>query len=249
MLVKDAGQLVEQCFNHASQLIGQEEMKDRFIEYVFGHYQNQVVEQIGMEAFYVHLEKISLSNCRKDFDIAVEAWFQEKMAQQNEQEYHNFLFQLAKEALTTYQSQSKEQLIEDLTLLLTSSDGFMTRWKAEGNRTTSMYFRFLFRSGIRSYQDIEAFVEAWLMEYPLAFDSYYLREPKRGRPNNPELLKLINLIHEIKPNLTKEDRERIRKIYYYHRKNLTPQAMVEKFRKYMNLKKLLQGQRNLLADS
>lgn len=248
MLVKDAGQLVEQCFNHASQLVGQEEMKDRFIEYVFGYYQNQIVDSIGIDAFYDHLEEINLSNCRRDFDIAVEMWFQEKMNGQSEQEYHNFLFLLAKEAVTTYHSQSKEQLIEDLSLLLTSPEGFMTRWKAAGNRTTSMYFRFLSRSGIRSYQDIETFVETWLMEFPLAFDSYYLREPRRGRPNNPELLKLIDLIYEVKPNLTREDKERVRKIYYYHRKNLTPQAMVDKFRRYLSLKKLLPGQSKLLTE-
>lgn len=245
MLVKDTGELVERCFEGTPQLLNLRELQDAFIRYVFGDYQERVVEALGMDGFYEHLEAIHLVNCRRDFDLAVEEWYRRHFKENHEKEYHDFLFQLAKEAVATYKSQSREKFIQDLTCLLTSPDGFMQRWKAGGDRTTSMYFSYLHRLGIRSYQDIQSFVDTWLMEHPQAFNQEYQlnfqREARRGRPNNPELTRLIEKINELKPDLTKQEKERIRKIYYYHRKSLTRQAMVEKFLKYIKLKALLQS--------
>ena len=83
------------------------------------------------------------------------------------------------------------------------------------------------------------------MEYPGAFEQetqqLFKREVKRGRPNNPGLYKLLERIQELKPDLTKQEKERVRKIYYYHRKSLTTQAMVEKFKQYMRLKASVQN--------
>lgn len=240
LLVKVAEELVERCYEQVSQLLSLAELKEVFIQYVFEEYQELVVAQLGMEGFYEHLEEIQLVNCRKDFDKVVEDWYLKHFQESGSKEYDDFLFQLAKEAIATYQSQSQDELVEDFAFLLTSANGFMYRWKAANERTTSMYFRYLHKLGIRSYQDIQLFVEAWLMEYPEAFNQetqqLFKREVRRGRPNNPGLYKLLERIHELKPDLTAKEKERVRKIYYYHRKSLTTQAMVEKFKQYMRLK-------------
>lgn len=244
MLVKEAEELVERCYEHVSQLLEMPELKEVFIKYVFEIYQDQVIAEVGMDGFYTHLEDLQLVNCRKDFDRVVEQWYQKHFQEREEREYHDFLFQLAKEAIATYHSQTCEELIADLTCLLTSPNGFMSRWKADSNRTTPMYFGYLHRLGIRSYQDIQLFVETWLMEFPDAFNqesqTMFQREVKRGRPNNPGLYRLLERIRELKPDLTQKEKERARKIYYYHRKSLTTQAMVEKFKQYMRLRALIQ---------
>ncbi|MGD8192485.1 hypothetical protein ACQCN2_21150 [Brevibacillus ginsengisoli] len=240
MLVKGAEELVERCYEDVSQLLSLSELKEVFIKYVFEDYQDLAVAELGLDGFYDHLEDIQLVNCRKDFDHVVEEWYLKHFQDSGAKEYDDFLFQLAKEAIATFRSQTREELVEDLSCLLTSSNGFMSRWKVANEQTTSMYFRYLHRLGIRSYQDIQLFVETWLMEYPEAFNQetqqLFQREARRGRPNNPGLYKLLERIQELKPNLTKKEKERIRKIYYYHRKSLTTQAMVEKFKQYMRLK-------------
>jgi hypothetical protein len=92
--------------------------------------------------------------------------------------------------------------------------------------------------GIRTYRDIEAVVDMWLLEHPNAFDKkqqqLFARPPRRGRPNNVELSLLLEMACQIKPELTSQERERIRKIYYYHRKTLTMREMMEKFKKYIS---------------
>ncbi|TGU81371.1 hypothetical protein EN829_063675, partial [Mesorhizobium sp. M00.F.Ca.ET.186.01.1.1] len=61
----------------------------------------------------------------------------------------------------------------------------------------------------------------------------FANPPRRGRPNNVELALLIELAAKVKPEMTQQERERLRKIYYYHRKSLTVREMVEKFEKYI----------------
>ncbi len=241
MLAKNAGELVERCCKQADGLLGKEELKDAFISYVFSTYQDEVVARYGWEAFYEHLEQIALVNCRKDFDQAVEEWYARKNKQRIRKTcYHDVLFSLVKETVATCRPDSREQLVNELTRVLTSSDGYMSKWKTRRKRTLANYYSHLGRMGIRSYGDIIALADAWLMEHPSAFDKehqQYLALPsRRGRPNNVELLSLLRKVHEMKRSLSLREKERIRKIYYYYRSSLTALEMIEKFKLYISSK-------------
>jgi hypothetical protein len=239
MLAKSAIELVNRCFDEANRLFSLEELKERFIAYVFGSYQEDVVFHFDLDRFYEHLEDIQLSNCRKDFDKAVEDWYLLQYGSEHESaNYHDILFTLVKEAVVINQPDNREELIRDVTKLLTLPTGFMSRWRNEQQRTLSMYFKYLMKLGIRTYRDIEAVVDMWLLEHPNAFDKkqqqLFAKPPRRGRPNNVELSLLLEMAYQYKPELTFQERERIRKIYYYHRKTLTMREMMEKFKKYIS---------------
>jgi len=138
-----------------------------------------------------------------------------------------------------YQSQNRISLIRDVTKLLTIPSGFISRWKngLQRERSLPTYFKYLMKLGIRSQEDIESLVDMWLLEYPNAFDKkqqqLFANPPRRGRPNNVELALLIEMATNVKPEMTSQERERLRKIYYYHRKSLTIREMVEKFKNYL----------------
>ncbi len=237
MLVNSAVELVNRCYEQRNSLFTLQELKDDFISFVFGSYQDEVVITYGLDRFYEHLEHLELTNCRKDFDKAVEDWFLLYYGCQNEEaNYHDILFALVKEAIVTNLSESRQALIRDVTKLLTTPAGFMSRWRGEQDRTLQNYFQYLNRLGIRTYEDIEAIVDMWLLENPNAFDKkqqQLFAKSRRGRPNNVELSLLFEMAYQLKPELTPQERERIRKIYYYHRKSLTMREMMEKFKKYI----------------
>ncbi|GAA4721494.1 hypothetical protein [Brevibacillus fulvus] len=238
MLANSAMELVDRCYEHHQGLLDLEEFKGAFISYVFEVYQAEVVAMIGHDAFYDHLEELNLANCRKDFDAAVDEWFLRQYGSKREEDgYHDLLFALVKTTVAHCHSRSREELIHDLTKYLTTPTGFMARWKNRKARTSSMYFRYLMKLGIRTHLDIELLVDSWLIEHPHAFhqraQQMMDQPPRRGRPNNLELSLLFDEIHQVKPELTPRERERIRKIYYYHRKQLTLAAMVEKFKQYL----------------
>jgi len=56
-----------------------------------------------------------------------------------------------------------------------------------------------------------------------------------------ELALLQDMVSQVKQELTPQERERLRKIYYYHRKSLTMKEMVEKFKKYLLTKENQKG--------
>jgi hypothetical protein len=251
MLAQSAMELVGRCYERNQRLFTLDDLKQEFITYVFEIYQEEVVAAYGLEAFYEHLESLQLTNCRKDFDTAVEEWYLVQYGSVSEQTgYHDVLFALVKEAIAVYQPSTREELIRDVTRLLTSPAGFMAKWRNEKQRTIGMYFRHLMKLGIRTYADIEALIDMWLIEHPNAFDERLQRllsKPnRRGRPNNLELSILFEKVYELKPELTRQEKERIRKIYYYHRKNLTTLAMVEKFKNYVMMKSPLNNQNGMI---
>lgn len=247
MLAESTMELVGRCFDWNQRFISLDELKQEFITFVFEIYQEEVVATYGLEAFYEHLESLKLTNCRKDFDTAVEEWYLIQYGSICEQGgFHDILFTLVKEAISVYQPSTREELIGDVTRLLTSPTGFMAKWRSEKQRTIGMYFRHLMKLGIRTYADIETLIDTWLIEHPDAFDErlqrLLVKPSRRGRPNNLELSILFEKVYELKPELTAQEKERIRKIYYYHRKNLTTLAMVEKFKNYVLMKSLLNNQ-------
>ncbi|MGZ0051296.1 hypothetical protein [Brevibacillus gelatini] len=242
MLAKSAIELVNRCYQKTNGLkfLSLEELKEAFIVYVFGEYQEEFMVQYDLEEFYEHLNQLQLTNCRRDFDKAVEEWYiVEYGSGYSDANYHDILFTLVKEAVVQYQSPNRTALIRDVTKLLTMPDGFVARWKSGMLKERSLphYFRYLMKLGVRSQKDIETLVDMWLLEYPNAFDKkqqeLFANPPRRGRPNNVELALLIDLAAKVKPEMTRQERERLRKIYYYHRKSLTVREMVEKFEKYI----------------
>lgn len=241
VLAQNSMELVSRCYEHINGLIEKEELKKAFVTYVFHNYQQEVVPLYGLDAFHEHLEEIQLSNCRKDFDTAVEEWYRCAHGDEQEaQQYHDILFSLVRETIVTYRPSCKEELLRDLTKLLTSPDGFIARWRKELKRSVRSYYQYLMKLGIRSYKDIESLVEMWLIEYPNSFDKrqqqLFAKPPRRGRPNNAELSYLFEKAYEWKPSLTPQEKERIRKIYYYHRKSMTAIDMIEKFKHYVTAK-------------
>ncbi|MGN7472132.1 hypothetical protein [Brevibacillus sp. SAFN-007a] len=242
MLAKSAIELVNRCYQETNSLnlVSLEEMKEVFIAYVFGDYQEKFTVQYDLEEFYEHLNQLKLTNCRRDFDKAVEEWYiVEYGSGYNAANYHDILFTLVKEVVVQYQSQNRTSLIRDVTKHLTMPDGFVARWKSGLLKGYSLphYFQYLMKLGVRSQVDIETLVDMWLLEYPNAFDKkqqeLFANPPRRGRPNNVELALLIDLAAKVKPEMTPQERERLRKIYYYYRKSLTVREMVEKFEKYI----------------
>lgn len=241
MLVENSLELVERCYEQQSRLLGKEELKQAFIDYVFTSYQEEVLAQYDLDEFYRHLEDLKLSNCRRDFDNAVERWYAAQCAHPaKEAAFHPLLYSLVKETVATRKPRCREELVKALTLFLTSPDGYMKRWQKGTERTKLMYFRHLHKLGIRVYQDIEALVDVWLIECPTAFDQqqqeYFARPTRRGRPHNLELSRLMEKAYELKPELTPQERERVRKIFYYHRHTLSLPAMTQKVAKYVSMK-------------
>lgn len=241
MLVQNSWELVERCYLQTPGLWRTEDFKDAFIAFVFGQYQEEVLENGDAETFYEHLEELKLTNCRSDFDFAVESWLEARgLEEDNSTCYDNQLFNLVKEAVAIYRPTCRQQLIQDLTHYLTSPSGFMMKWKQANDKSTHTYYQFLHKSGIRFNSDIEALIDAWLIEYPAAFEvsqqKFFLRPARRGRPNNLELSLLMEKAYEIKPELTRKEKERIRKIFYYHRGSLSISGMFEKFKKYIESK-------------
>lgn len=241
MLVENSLELVERCYEQQSRLLGKEELKQVFIDYVFTSYQEEVLAQYDLDEFYRHLEELNLANCRRDFDNAVEQWYEAQCTQPaKEVAFHPLLYSLVKETVATHKPRCREELVKSLTLFLTSPDGYMKRWQKGTGRTKLMYFRHLHKLGIRVYQDIEALVDVWLIEYPTAFDQqqqeYFARPSRRGRPHNLELSQLLAKAYELKPELTPRERERVRKIFYYHRHTLSLPAMTQKVERYVTMK-------------
>lgn len=240
MLANSAIELVNRCYVETNKLVSLEELKETFISFVFGNYQEEVVISYGLEEFYEHLDRLQLTNCRRDFDRAVEEWYTVQYGSEaQEANYHDILFTLVKEAVVQYQSQNRTALIRDVIKLLTLPDGFIARWKSGNVRQRSLqaYFKYLLKLGIRSQEDIESLVDMWLVEYPNAFDKkqqqLFANPSRRGRPYNVELALLVEMASKYKPEMTAQERERLRKIYYYHRKSLTMREMVEKFKNYI----------------
>ncbi|MFM1655038.1 hypothetical protein ACI7RC_23530 [Brevibacillus sp. B_LB10_24] len=238
MLAKNACELVGRFFEQCNGVLEKEQLKQGFIHYVFSTYQEQVVAAYDLDFFHDHLVELRLSNCRKDFDLAVEEWYATYCECDIEgEDYHDLLFQLVKEIVIHYKPQSRDELVKDMSLYLTSPDQYMERWRGK-ERTASMYFQYLYKLGIRTYLDIEAVVDAWLIEHPDAFDEHHqnllAQPPRRGRPNNLELAVLMEKAQEMKPGLTEREKERMRKIYYYHRNTLTTLGMIEKFKNYID---------------
>lgn len=238
MLVQNYYELVDRCVEHRGGLLDLDQLKKAFVDYVFGVYQQEVLAEYDLDAFYEHLEQIGLKHCRKDFDWAVEQWYAFHHGwKDNTAGYHDCLFGLVKEVVATYQPACREELVSWMTYTLTDPSAFMSKWRCGGRYTVAMYFEYLHKLGIRTYRDIESLVDSWLVECPRAFDKHqqeYFRQPsRRGRPNNVELLALQKQLLEVKPVLTRREKERIRKIYYYYRKKLSTQDMVEKCRRYL----------------
>lgn len=241
VLAQSSMELVSRCYHQIDRLIEQEELKNTFVSYVFEIYQEEVVSQYGLDAFHEHLEAIQLSNCRKDFDSAVEQWYLRQYGSEQEgKHYHDILFSLVRETIVTYRPSSREELLHDVTKLLTSPDGFIARWRKELQRSLRSYYQYLLKLGIRSYRDIESLIDTWLIEYPNSFDKkqqqLFAKPARRGRPNNLELSSLFEKAYEWKQSLTPQEKERIRKIYYYHRKTMSTLEMIEKFKDYVMAK-------------
>lgn len=240
MLAKSAIELVNRCYEETNRLVSLEELKESFIEFVFGSYQEAFVARYDLEYFYEHLVQLQLTNCRRDFDKAVEEWYMVQYGcSSKEANYHDILFTLVRETIVQYQSPNRSALIRDVTKILTLPSGFIERWRSGHMQEPSLssYFKYLMRLGVRSHEDIESLVDMWLVEYPNAFDKkqqqLFANPPRRGRPNNVELALLVDMATKFKPELTVQERERLRKIYYYYRKSLTTREMVEKFKNYI----------------
>ncbi|WP_400161811.1 hypothetical protein ACAF76_020810 [Brevibacillus sp. TJ4] len=240
MLAKNSVELVNRCYDETKSLVSLAVFKESFITFVFGRYQEEVIRKYSLEKFYEHLDELKLTNCRRDFDKAVDEWYMVQYGSDSSNaNYHDILFALVKEAIVEYHSPDRTALIRDVTKLLTVPDGFISRWqKGQMNdQSLTAYFRYLLKLGIRSQEDIETLVDMWLVEYPKAFDKkqqqLFANPPRRGRPNNVELALLVDMASQWKPEMTTQERERLRKIYYYHRKALTIREMVEKFKNYI----------------
>lgn len=243
VLAKSAIELVNRCYEETNRLVSLEELKESFIVFVFGDYQDEFLTLYDLEDFYAHLDQLQLTNCRRDFDKVVEDWYIIQYGSvASDTNYHDILFTLVKEAVVQYQSLNRTALIRDVTKLLTMPTAFVARWQNGFLRESSLptYFKYLMKLGIRSHEDIETLVDMWLVEYPNAFDKkqqqLFANPPRRGRPNNVELALLIEMAYKFKPEMTSQERERLRKIYYYHRKSLTVREMVEKFKNYISSK-------------
>ncbi|RAP27194.1 hypothetical protein EEL31_19060 [Brevibacillus laterosporus] len=241
MLASDSLELVERCYEQICSLLEKEELKSKFIDYVFADYQEEVVAEHDSDFFYQHLQKLQLVHCRKDFDQAVEDWYEKKWTSSNRSSgFHSVLFSIVRRTIGMYEVRNKQELIKYVTQVLTNSNEYMKKWQSKGNRTKVMYFHYLDKLGIRNFKDIEALVESWLLENPLAFDeyqqAYYQRPIRRGRPNNVQLSRLIDQIERMKPVLNRTERERIRKIFYYYRNQLEIDDMVSKFLNYVEAK-------------
>lgn len=243
MLAKNAVDLVNLCYEETNCLVSLDRLKESFIAFVFGNYQEAFVHRFDLEKFYEHLDQLNLTNCRRDFDKAVDEWYMIQYGcDSKDANFHEILFNLVKEAIVEYQSQNRADLIRDVTKLLTLPTGFIARWQSgyRNERALPNYFKYLMKLGIRSLEDIETLVDMWLVEYPNAFQKkqqqLFANPPRRGRPNNVELALLVEKASQLKPELTSQERERLRKIYYYHRKTLTLREMVEKFKKYISSK-------------
>lgn len=241
MLAKSAVELVNRCFEETNSLLSLEILKESFIAFVFGNYQEEFILSYDLEKFYEHLDQLRLTNCRRDFDKAVEEWYMVQYGcDTQEANFHDILFALVKETIVEHQSQNRLELIRDVTKMLTLPNGFILRWQNGhmNDPTLSTYFKYLMKLGLRSKEDIEVLVDMWLVEYPNAFDKkqqqMFANPPRRGRPNNVELALLIEKATQIRPEMTSQEKERLRKIYYYHRKTLTLREMVEKFRNYLS---------------
>jgi len=246
MLAQDSFELIERCYQQSNCLIEKEEFKQKFIEFVFTDYQEEVVKQYGLDMFFEHLEDLKLSHCRKDFDLAVEEWYEFCCSRSADSpHFHDNLFHIVKEVVSTEQPKKKEDLMQSVTVHLTSPEGLMKKWRVNESKSISKYFKHLDRLGIKKYEDIEALIEAWLMEFPNAFDpeqqKRFNKQTRRGRPNNVELCLLVEKVQEIKPDLSKVEKERLRKIYYYYRKTLTTLGMLEKFLTYISAKSEREG--------
>lgn len=241
VLVKSAVELVNRCYEETNSLVSLGVLKESFIAFVFGKYQEEVIHKYNLEKFYDHLDQLQLTNCRRDFDRAVDEWYMVQYGSDSDSaHFHDILFTLVKEAIVEYHSPNRAALICDVIKLLTVPTGFIARWQKgqinDGSLTA--YFRYLLKLGLRSQEDIETLVDMWLIEYPNAFDKkqqqLFANPPRRGRPNNVELALLIDMASQWKPEMTSQERERLRKIYYYHRKTLTIREMVEKFKNYIS---------------
>ncbi|WP_232699073.1 hypothetical protein [Brevibacillus daliensis] len=237
MLATNSFELVERCYGQICDLMEMEEMKLKFIDYVFSDYQDEVLKKYDVDFFFEHLNRLQLIQCRKDFDLAVEAWYEKKSIKPTKNNgFHSKLFALVKRTIGMYQAKDKHELVKYVTQVLTSNE-FMAKWQENGQKSKAMYFQYLDRLGVRSYQDIESLVEVWLIENPQAFDEYrqqYYKNPaRRGRPNNVELSRLLDQILQVKPDLSHKEKERLRKIYYYHRHQMGIEEMVGKFLKYL----------------
>ncbi|AIG24534.1 hypothetical protein [Brevibacillus laterosporus] len=241
MLASDSMELVERCYEQVCSLLGKEDLKNKFIDYVFVDYQEEVVAEYDADFFYQHLQKLQLIRCRKDFDQAVEAWYEKKRLGNNRSTgFHSILFSIVRKTIGMYKIRNRQELIKYVTHVLTNSNGYMKQWRSKGKRTKVMYFHYLYKIGIRNGKDIEALVDSWLIENPQAFDeyqqAYYQRPIRRGRPNNVQLSRLIDQIKQMKPALNRKERERIRKIFYYYRNHLEINGMVSKFLNYIEAK-------------
>jgi len=240
MLARSTVELVNRCYEESKTLVSLGVLKESFIAYVFGRYQEEVLREYSLEAFYRHLDQLQLTICRRDFDKAVDDWYMIQYGSDSDKaSFHDILFSLVKEAIVEYRSPNRTALIRDVTKLLTLPTGFISRWKRGHmhDKSSASYFRYLLKLGLRSLEDIETLVDMWLVEHPNAFDKkqqqLFAKPPRRGRPNNVELALLIDMVSQWKPELTFQERERLRKIYYYHRKSLTIREMAEKFRNYV----------------
>ncbi|CAM3631983.1 hypothetical protein [Brevibacillus invocatus] len=243
MLAKSAVELVNRCYEETNSLMSLEILKESFIAFVFGNYQEEFVLRYNLENFYEHLDQLRLTNCRRDFDKAVEEWYMVQYGcDTKEANFHDILFTLVKEAIVEHQSQNRMELIRDVTKVLTLPNGFISRWQNGHMNDQSLptYFKYLMKLGLRSNDDIETLVDMWLVEYPNAFDKkqqqLFANPPRRGRPNNVELALLVEKASQFKPEMTSQEKERLRKIYYYHRKTLTIREMIEKFKNYISSK-------------
>ncbi|WP_139492556.1 hypothetical protein [Brevibacillus dissolubilis] len=242
MLVQHPFELIEQSMEQNCGLLDKETIKQMFIDYVFETYQPKVVGKYGLDAFYEHLQQLKLVHCRSDFDEAVEQWFQAKYHRQKQGKgFHKQLFELVKEVVSLHQPVTRKQLVHAFIDFLTTPTSFMARWRSEKNEksgTTFLYYRHLDRLGIRTYQDIEELIDSYLLGNPDTFKEEHQRylsqqSSRRGRPQNIELSLLFQKVSEMKPELTQREKDRIRKIYYYHRKTLSTHGMVQKFCNYV----------------
>jgi hypothetical protein len=238
MLVHNALELVQRFHENSEIILDKDLCKDSFIAYVFSDYQQEVLKEYDIELFYEHLNDIQLSRCRVDFDLAVDHWYQRQYEQFcDEGTFHDRLFSIVKDVLVKQRSTTRDHLVNSLTKFFTSPTGFMQKWMNDTKRTMGSYFYYVAKMGIRTYKDIEALVDVWIIENPDTFEEEqheYLAKPKgRGRPQNRELSQLIAQAQEIKPQLTPQEKERIRKIYYYYRKSLDMLGMIEKFQSYL----------------
>lgn len=254
VLAQNSLELVSRCYDSLQGLVEREELKKSFVSYVFEIYQEEVIAHYDIETFHDHLEQIQLSNCRKDFDHAVDQWLLQECGTDHRQTgFHDMLFTLIRETIVKYRPTSRAELLQEVTRMLTAPDGYMSRWKMQSNGSYRSYFQYLMKLGIRSYSDIECIVDMWLIEYPNSFDKtqqqLFAQPIRRGRPNNAELSQLLEKAGEWKATLTPLEKERIRKIYYYHRKNMTIPDMLEKFKRYVCAKlQQLVEETDLLAN-